>query len=150
MKRAESKSKAVPVAVSAVLSAFAADNPRCWLCGTRAVNTWPPKICIHHICRGTDREAARGERAALVATCSVCHSHHLDAMPIARQLGLKKLFDSAGYDRRKVNIIRSAHNLRGPQAEAITEAEVDAEVAVLEVMIKETGTGWPFPKWSWN
>jgi hypothetical protein len=71
-------------------------------------------------------------------------------MPVVRQLAIKKIADHQGYDRKAFNIIRSAHNLRGPQAEAITEAEVDAEVAVLEVMIKETGTGWPFPKWSWN
>jgi hypothetical protein len=148
MKRPERKSS--PAETSETLSQFAAENPRCWLCGVRAVNTWPPRIQLHHICRGPDREAAREDRAALLAACPMCHAQLLDAMPVARQLGLKKMFDSAGYDRRQVNIIRSAHNLRGPQPEAITEAEVDAEVAVLERMIKKTGTGWPFPKWSWN
>jgi len=133
---------------SPVLQAFADQNQHCWLCGTHARNTWPPKICIHHICRGTDREASRETVASLIATCTRCHEAHLDGMPVVRQLALKKIFDPAGYDRVAVNIIRSAHNLRGPQPDAIGEADVEEQVDEIEKMIAANGEN-PYPRWTW-
>jgi len=144
------KSRAKAEASSLILAEFAAAHPRCMLCGTQARQTWPPKICLHHIARGADRELAREERSCLIATCTKCHEARLDGMPVAVQLALKRLFDADGYDRQRVNSIRSAHNLRGPQLDAIAEEEVDAECARLKRQIAATGTGWPFPRWSWN
>ena len=148
MKRAERKSG--PLALSETRRDFAAIFDRCFLCGTRVINAYPPVLCTHEIARGPDRQVAKDERCCLIRTCARCHESRLNGMPVVRQLAIKKIADHQGYDRKAFNIIRSAHNLRGPQPEAITEAEVDAEVAVLEGMIKETGTGWPFPRWSWN
>ena len=107
---------------SAPLADFAKEFDRCWLCGIHARNTWPPKICIHHIARGPHREKAREERCAMIATCTKCHEARLDAMPIARQLAMKFINDPKGYDRKQANTLRS----RAP--DSVSEEEVLAEV----------------------
>ena len=76
---------------------------------------------IHHIARGVHRQQAREVRVNLIRACMWCHDAHLDAMPIARQLAIKKKNDPQFYDRVAVNL------LRGRQPEAVTEDEVDCE-----------------------
>ena len=109
-----------------VLDEFAATFDRCWLCGTKAGQTWPPKLEIHHIARGSHRGAAREERAALIRTCQPCHRERLDSMPIVQQLAIKWKFDHDGYDLATVN------RLRHRDANAIMESEV--RVAYYEMM----------------
>ena len=97
-----------------VLADFAEEFPQCWLCGA----TWP--LEIHHIARGCHREGGRYVRANLIRACSACHRGKLDAMPIARQLAIKQLWDEENYDRQAVNL------LRGRQPDALTPADVQA------------------------
>jgi hypothetical protein len=123
------------------LTTFAESFNRCWLCGTLAINTWPPKLQIHHIVRGSDREKAKNERCVLIRTCERCHSAHLDGMSVARQLALKKINDPEGYDRILVN------RLRGRADDAVSEGEVIMEVYDLQAAAE--ATEWPYPKWHW-
>lgn len=135
--------------ISKIRAEFNEAFDRCFLCGTKARNTWPPRLETHELARGPDREVAKDQRCCLIRTCQRCHSERLDGMSIERQLAIKKLFDPEGYDRTQVNVIRSRHNLRGPQPDAITECDVLEEVAALEAMIEETGSDYPYPKWTW-
>ena len=121
------------------LSQFANEFDRCWLCGTRDIHTWPPRLEIHHIVRGASREKAKTERCALVRTCPRCHSERLDFMPIVIQLALKRMYDQTGYDRQKVNALRCRAD------ESITEVEVIDAVTVLEKSM--LSSGYPFPRW---
>lgn len=83
-------------------------------CGSRSMET-------HEIARGLARRPALTEPAAWLRLCGLCHAGVFAAMPIARQLAYKKLHDPYWYDRVAVNL------LRGRQADAVTEDEVDAE-----------------------
>jgi len=112
----------------------------CWLCGTLAINTWPPKIECHEIARGVHREEAVEESCCWIATCQRCHEAHLDSMPIARQLALKKINDPENYDRVGVNRMRNRAD------EAVTEGEVMVEVCELQGM---ADGGYPYPRWRW-
>lgn len=126
---------------STVLESFAQEFNRCWLCGTLAVNTWPPKIEIHHIVRGPLRQQAREEWCVLVATCQRCHQQYLDGMELATQLALKKINDPEHHDRLKVNELRH----RAPDS----VSEVDVKIAELELIEMAKETGYPFPRWTW-
>jgi hypothetical protein len=125
---------------------FAAEFARCYLCGTLAIHVWPPALETHEISRGTaSRSKSVDDRCALVRTCRPCHRERLDAMPIARQLALKKLFDPRAYDRQRVNLLRNR------EPDAVTEGEVMVEVIELEAMIAESGSwnhqrGYPYPR----
>jgi len=102
-----------------VLSDFASAFNECWFCGGR----WP--LEIHHIARGCHRAAGRMIEANLIRICSNCHDT-VASMGIAAQLALKKICDPKNYDRVAVN------RLRGRADEAVTEAEVDAKIAILK------------------
>ena len=110
---------------------------RCFLCGTLAINAWPPLLECHEISRGPARQKSLNERAALLMTCHACHEKHLDGMPVVTQLALKRIADPEGYDRIAVN------RLRGRADDAITEAEVLTEVDRLESLAATNG-GFPF------
>jgi len=125
------------------LDEFASEFDRCWLCGTMARNTWPPKLEIHHIVRGQNRKKAREERCALIRSCQRCHQVHLDSMPIAAQLALKLRNDHAYYMREKVNV------LRGRAPGAITDIDVGKAVSEFDRMAEETESDFPFPRWRW-
>lgn len=122
-----------------VLAEFAAEFERCWLCGTKAEETWPPHLEIHHIVRGVSRKKALYEKCVLIRTCQRCHFGYLDSMSIARQLALKWLNEEWHYDRQLVN------RLRGRADDAVSESEVLAEVHLLESAAE--GTGHPYPRW---
>ena len=120
---------------------FAAPFDRCFLCGTKAENTWPPRLESHDMARGPDREKSKNERCNLIRACPRCHTERLDGMPVVIQLAIKRLYDPDGYDRERVNILRGrAHN-------AITESEVLMEY--YELQAAATSTGHPFPRWTW-
>ena len=103
-----------------LLSEFAAEFPRCWLCGKTARQAAFGRLEIHHIVRGTLRAMARDEWCTLIRTCCECHAKKLDGMDVALQLAIKRHRDPAGYDRVAVNVLRRR------QPEAITEDDVDA------------------------
>jgi cytochrome c553 len=77
------------------------------------------ELQTHEIARGSFRSKALKSPSAWIRTCSLCHERHLDGMPIARQLAIKKKHDPEYYDRIAVN------RLRNRADEAITENEVD-------------------------
>jgi len=150
--RKEVKRSEPPRVESKVLSEFADAQTRCWLCGTMAIHTWPPRLEIHHAVRGADREKAREEVCCIVRTCQRCHTERLDSMPLARQLALIKKNNPDAYDRVKVNRLRG-----GPQMlmgrnidNAVTECDVLEEVAILEEMAKNNPyPNYPYPLWKW-
>ena len=110
---------------------------RCWLCGVKAINTWPPTLETHDIARGQNRDKAKSERCNLVRACQRCHQGRLDGMPVARQLAIKLLSDPDGYDLVRVN------RLRNRADSAITDGEVLMEIHELDMDDKE----YPFPRW---
>ena len=119
-----------------VLQTFADAFDRCWLCGVKAINTWPPRLEIHHIARGCNRKKGQYERCNLVRTCQRCHAERLDGMPVAMQYALKLLHDRDGYDRVVLNL------LRGRADDAVDELDVFA------AYIQLVDSGYPYPKWS--
>lgn len=121
-----------------VLADFAAEFQRCWLCGTAAINTWPPRLEIHHIVRGPNRKKATGERCALIRTCPLCHEKRLDGMDVTAQLAIKLRSDPGGYDRVRVNRLRKRAD------EAVTEGEVRVALIEFEAVLAESG--YPFPR----
>jgi len=122
---------------SGVLEAFATEFAKCWLCGTRAGNTWPPRLEIHHIARGPARAKAREERAALFRACQPCHRQRLDSMSVVVQLAVKCLADPAGYDRVLVN------QLRGRADDAISEEDVAVAADAIRAL-NAVNDGFPF------
>ncbi len=103
----------------------------CFGCGWRYDGSWGASagrfaLHAHHIPRGVHREKALYELSAILRLCNVCHDGRFDGMPVVRQLAYKKLRDPEHYDRVRVN------ELRGRQSDAVTEAEVDAEVALMQ------------------
>jgi Zn-finger nucleic acid-binding protein len=124
---------------SEVLDDFAKEFDRCWLCGVKALNTWPPRLEIHHMARGPSRAQARDERCALIRTCPRCHAERLDGMSAAKQLAIKRMADPAGYDRVALN------RLRGRADEAVTGAEVLLECFDFEQ--HAAPSGFPFERW---
>jgi hypothetical protein len=125
--------------MSNVLDAFAASFDRCWLCGVKGMNTWPPSLETHHIVRGSDRTKSLNERCALIRTCQRCHTNRLDGMSVVRQLAIKLMCDPDGYSRECVN------KLRGRAPEAITEGEVLLEVYELKNIMGERE--YIYPRW---
>jgi len=126
---------------SPVLREFAEQFDRCWLCGTRAINTWPPRLAIHHLVRGVDREKAKHERCVLIRTCQRCHEARLDGMEIALQLAIKKHNDPEHFDRVRVN------RLRNRADNAVSEGDV--MLSEIELVGRSDETGFPFPRWTW-
>lgn len=94
---------------------FARQFQRCWFCWT----VYP--LETHEIARGVHRSKAVVEPTAWLRVCNRCHDT-VAGMTIAQQLAMKKVNDPENYDRVAVN------RLRGRAAEAVTEADVDAEV----------------------
>jgi hypothetical protein len=95
----------------------------CMVCGIHQSQlVWLSRLHTHEMARGPHRAAAMLEPAAWLRVCTGCHMGPLAAMPIVRQLAIKKIQDHENYDRVTVN------RIRGRQPDAITEAEVDAEV----------------------
>lgn len=123
---------------SKILEDFAAEFERCWLCGVKAEQTWPPRLEIHHIVRGSLRSRSRDKRSCLIRTCYSCHARNLDGMGVGMQLAIKKLNDPDGYDRLEVN------QLRGRAPESIDESEVLRYIAVLRD--GSIATGYPFDR----
>lgn len=76
----------------------------------------------HEIASGLARSRAVYHRATFLAVCVACHKsiHETSDWPISRQLFQKRKLDPKFYCRRTVN------RLRGRDAEAIKESEVDA------------------------
>lgn len=127
---------------SEILAAFAEQHARCWLCGTRRENTWPPRLEIHHMVRGANRQAAREEVCVLIRTCQRCHQELLEGMGIVDQLAIKLLRDPEHYDRPKVNELRR----RAP--DAVTDEEVLKAAELLEATA--TQEGYFFPRWKFG
>ena len=101
-------------------------SPRCWVCELSFKRSTTGSQ-THEIARGPFKQAAMLEPAAWIQVCQYHHSQMgPPEWPIVKQLALKKLKNPEHYDRRKVNL------LRGRQPEAITEAEVDAELLKLK------------------
>lgn len=110
-------------------SQFARDYGRCMVCldAWRSADFFPRCLEVHEIARGPARKKAVKSPAAWLL---LCRQHHeqmgsLVVWPIVRQLALKRLRDPERYDRVAVNL------LRGRAPEAITEAEVEAELKSL-------------------
>lgn len=122
--------------MSKTLDDFAKEFDRCFLCGVRGINTWPPRLENHHIARGCNRRKARDERCAIIRTCQGCHQSRLDGMEPVTQYALKLMNDPAGYDRTRLN------ELRGRQPSAITTDEVELEMLRLTAL--SVSTGFPF------
>lgn len=124
--------------MSEALAAFAEEYNRCWVCGTMAIHTFPPRLEIHHIVRGADRAKAKDDRRVFIRTCQRCHQDRLDGMPLVTQYALKALHDPANFDRVGLN------TLRGRAENAISEEEVVDEITRLRAASAETG--FPFPR----
>ncbi|MCK9569292.1 hypothetical protein M0R72_10175 [Candidatus Pacearchaeota archaeon] len=97
----------------------------CWLCDGAYSSVPGNHVETHEIARGVHRSKAVANPAAWMRVCSECHDT-LGSMSIVEQLALKKIHDPEWYDRVAVNRLRSRAD------EAITEAEIDAAVAVLQ------------------
>jgi hypothetical protein len=113
---------------------------RCFLCGARTNETFPPRLETHEITRGPSRAKSLQVRAALIRTCPPCHAGRLDGMSVVRQLAIKKFADPEGYDRLEVNRLRR----RAP--ESITEAEVNYHFDDMLNTTSLVGTGFPFTR----
>ena len=98
---------------------------RCWCCGQPADPAKCRHLETHEIARGVHRAKAVAAPAAWIRVCSLCHDT-VGSMSIVTQLAMKKINDPECYDRVAVN------RMRGRADEAVTEAEVDEAVAILE------------------
>jgi len=122
-----------------IRSQFETEFDRCWLCGVKAINTWPPRLETHEISRGPNRQKSLQERCALIRTCQRCHQNRLDGMDVVQQYALKLMFDPNGYDRVRLN------RLRNRADNAVTEGEV--RVALCELQEMAEASDHPFPRW---
>lgn len=104
--------------MSKVLQEFADAFHRCWLCGSVAERCFPPRLEIHHICRGPNRQKSLNCRSTLIRTCPRCHTNKLDGMAVVDQLAIKLRNDPEHYDPAEVN------RLRGRAPGAIDDADV--------------------------
>jgi len=116
MRPVSKKRAALNHLVKPIREEYAYEYPKCevFCCSSDGVD-------IHEIARGQFRRKALSEPAAWLHLCRSCHDQ-MGWFNVTKQLALKKMSGS-GYDRRAVNLIR---NPKTP--DAITEAEVDAEV----------------------
>ena len=101
------------------------EQDRCMLCGKRGGDHPLTRLETHEIARGPHRKKALECPAAFLRVCGFCHGDKLGT--ITEQLAVKKFHDPECYDRVAVNHLRS----RAP--EAITEDEVDAALAQMNL-----------------
>jgi len=94
----------------------------CWVCGVTS------NLQNHDIARGCHRASGARNPANWVRCCFECHDRLGDygQWPVVRQLALKMSRDAAYYNLAAVNV------LRGRQAFAIAQDEVDAALATIE------------------
>jgi len=80
----------------------------------------------HEIARGPARAKAVVEPSCWLRVCHTCHRTVVAAMPIVQQLARKKIADAENYNRETVL------RLRGRPDTSVTEAEVDAEIDIIQ------------------
>lgn len=127
LRRVSQRRRTLVRCVRAARSAFLQEFPCCVYpgCGRKAV-------CIHEIAYGLGiRQQAYAERCTWLPSCgwhnrSGCGFHDVSEMPLACQCALKWILDRAHYDLLRINA------LRGRADHAISEAEVQAFVPLLE------------------
>ena len=112
-----------------MLTAFATQFPRCWICGDRH------QLHIHHIASGAGR---LNDRRNLVRLCRGCHDEYIHTgvgtwhnnVLIANEYALKRLRDSLHYDRDWLNAARWVPN------GGVTEDDVRASWSVVVKVVK--------------